>query len=49
MTLDEFLATKKKATAKNQIRETEKINDKNLQANENEKNHQETIAAQITG
>lgn len=45
MTLDEFLATKKKASAKAQIREAEKIDDKNLKANENGKSHQETIAA----
>jgi len=44
MTLDEFLASKKRATAKNQVREPEKIGDKNLISTENGKKHQETIA-----
>lgn len=43
MSLDEFLASKKSANVKNQIRQAEKITDKNLEEEDNGKLHQETI------
>jgi len=43
VTLDEYLANKKSAKVKAQVRETVGINDKNLQEDNTEKVHQETI------
>ena len=47
MSLDDYLASKKKSNIKGQKREGEKVNAKNLQVDESNKVHQETIKGQI--
>lgn len=44
ITLDDFLANRKTANIKNKVRETEKINQKNIEENKDVKYHQSTIA-----